>query len=414
MTDINLLQDTKATGDAGKSKKSAPSKIEYTKPDEHKGIDRPLMKPSGVVLWFRSLFRKRTPAPKPSAPPPVRPKEPKFGSALKEPEDIFSNIDVPDMVLMQRRAPDSDRRPPSPLGTRIVQEAAGRTTEVVRQKQPQKPVTVTASPEPVIEGGPLRMPAVPAPPSSIRPPVPKPEPVPAPPPTPKPFERQKPLQRGKQPFGLKKKDDETREPNEEFEGVNLLPEELVTTFNPRKKLMTLGFAALAAALFVGIIDVGLVLWKDTQVKKTAEKRTEVEQVIQRIKSLEPDQKKAIAFKAENDAMHLLFKRHMYWTKFLALFERSTLPEIYYPAGIQVASGGNLTLTGSAPDLPSILQQVAMYQQATDLIVSAAVNTLSYDSKSTRYTFIIELTFNPSSYYDPPAELSRTATTGGAQ
>lgn len=414
MTDINLLQDTKVTGDPDKSKKPVSAKIEYSKPDNHKSIDRPLTKPSGLALWFRSFFRKRTPNQKPPVPAPKRTKEPNFGSALKEPEDIFSNIDVPDMVLMQQRQPEGDRRPSGPAGTRIVQEAAGRTTEVARQKQPQKPMTVTAPPESIIEGGPLRMPSVPKPPSSIRPPVPQPEPMPAQPQPPKPTAQPQPLQRGKQPFGIRKQVDESKQPNEEFEGVNLLPEELVTTFSPKKKLITLAFTALAAALFVGIIDVGLVLWKDTQVKKTDEKRAEVARVLSRIKSLEPEQKNAIVYKAENDALRILLQRHMYWTKFLALFEHATLPEIYYPAGIQTASGGNLTLTGSAPDLQSILRQVALYQQVTDLIVSAGVNTITYDSKSTRYTFIIELSFNKSSYYNPPEVQQKTATTGETQ
>lgn len=412
MPDINLLQDTKGGDESGKPKKPVGPKIEYSKPDNRKGIDTPLAKPSGIVLWFRSLFRKRTPTPKPSPPQQKKMKEPKFGTTAKEPEDIFANLDVPDTVLMQRRTQDAGSTAPGPAATRIVQEAAGRMTRVVPPKPQQKPVTVTAPPEPIIEGGPLRMPSAPQPPSTIEPPrVPPEPPLPPSPPPPKPAARPI-LQRGKLPQA--KKDVQEKKPIEEFEGVNLLPEEMVTTFNPKKKLVTLGFVALAASLFVGIVDVGLVLWKDTQVRKTDEKRLEVARVVEKIKSLEAEQKQAIVFKAENEAMLLLLQRHMYWTKFLDLFERATLPEIFYPAGIQATAGGAVSLTGSAPDLQSILRQVASYQLATDLISSVAVNTISYDSKSTRYSFIIELSFNPSVYFDAPSTTQKTATEGGAQ
>ncbi|MFH0828931.1 MAG: hypothetical protein V1907_02010 [Candidatus Kerfeldbacteria bacterium] len=420
MPDINLLADTKGTESNGKPKKVPPLRIEYSKPEDRKGVDRPLTKPSGILLWFRSLFTRK-PGGKKVVPPKPREVVPKFGKLTKEPEDIFANLEAPEIVLMQRRSSDQGNGV-SPRGTRITQEPAGSSGGVRPQQQKPQP-TVTTPPEPMIEGGPLRMPAAPR----IVPFKPQ-QPMSAPAVTP--LKPQQPVQqlrreqqRGPMPKPEKKKGAEA-EYTEEFEGVNLLPEEMVTTFNPKKKLTTVGLVALATALFVGIVDVSLVLWKDTQVRKTDEKRQETDQVIAKIKALEPDQQKAIAFKAQNDVMRMLLNNHTYWTKFLSLFERYTLPTVYYAAGIQTSIGSNLSLTGSAPDMETILEQLALYQKAPEYISSVSINTITRQPKESGFSFIVDLSFNRNAYYMPidvaaaantnaPTAQPSSTTTGGS-
>lgn len=121
----------------------------------------------------------------------------------------------------------------------------------------------------------------------------------------------------------------------------------------------------------------------------------------KIKSLEKEQREAITLKASNDIIRQLLNRHVYWTKLLERFERYTLPTVFYPSGITVDLGGTLNLVGSAPDIETILQQLAIYQQATDLVKTVTIDTISREGEdSTRYSFVADFTLAPTAFYRP--------------
>ncbi len=185
-----------------------------------------------------------------------------------------------------------------------------------------------------------------------------------------------------------------------FDGVNLLPEELVTTFDPKKKLTTIGLTALATALAIGILEVALLLWQETRVQKTEEKRAEVTATIQNIKSLENEQRKAILLKSSNDIIRQLLNRHVYWTKFLDSFERYTLPTVFYPGGLTIDVGGGISLTGIAPDIETITQQLTIYQTAANFIKDIKIDSISRSPEGGGYGFVADFTFLPDVYYNP--------------
>ncbi len=392
MPDINLIDDTKTPdGDPSTTKRTPPAPLQYSKVEDGKKGDRPLMKPSGPVLWLKSLFSrtpkgKKTITPKPTPPP-------KIGEIKKDPDDIFADIDVPDTVLMARR-PEAEPRPPGPVASRIVQPPAGSSKDMTPTPRAATPAVPQA--QPPMEGAPLRPPvrppAVPPviaqranlpPASTLRP---------APPVPPHDVAKLAPQKQAD-----KKKPDAD---SEDYGGVNLLTEEFDESFNPRKKLITLGLVAAAAVLLVGIVDVSLLLWKETQVKKTTEKTAEVNQMIGRIQALEPDQRLAIAYKAQNDVLRQLLNQHVYWTQFLGTFQQYTLPDVIYPSGISLDLGGTVSLTGMAPDLETVLAQLAVYQNAPTLVQSAAIDTITRDQRGETYSFVIDLVFNPSVFYRP--------------
>lgn len=393
MPDINLIEDTKTPNDGSSMKKTPPAPLRYSSVEEVTKGDHPLMKPSGPMLWLKSLFSRR-PKGKPAERPKPSPTPPKIGEIKKDPKDIFGELDMPETVMMTRRAP-AEPRMPAPAASRIVQTPAGSSLNGPTVPHPA-PV-VLSRPQPAIEGSPLRMPNVlPAAPQiqatrANIPAAPLPRPASIPP-----LQGQK-----KVPKDLgKKKGKRSEDEVEEFEGVNLLPEELVSTFNPKKKLTTVGLVALAAVLLVGIVDVSLLLWKETQVKKTNEKTAEVNQVISRIKGLEADQRLAIAYKAQNDVLRQLLNRHVYWTQFLNKFQQYTLPSVYYPGGISLDLGGVSSMTGSAPDLETVLNQLAIYQNAPDLVQSASIDTITRNATGDTYSFVIDFMFNPAVFYRP--------------
>lgn len=373
MPDINLLADTKQDEPPRAKPKPVPSApVEYSTPSAPGGTTNQLRKPSGFGLWVRSLWRGRTPRrpadepapPRPTARPPVRTPAAAGGP---EPEDIFA--DIPTVT-----GGPAKRQPPRP-------SVAGPTGPRPGEWPPLPKL-------PAWSGSP---PAAPRPSTNV------PRSVPPIPPTPP----RRTLTIPPPPRRPSRASAAPAEPS----GVNLLPEEFVTTFNPRQKLTTIGLTALATALVVGIVDVSLLLWKETQVRRTIEKRTEVAEVIAKIKSLEKEQRQAITLKASNDVIRQLLNRHIYWTKLLELFERYTLPNVYYPSGITVDVSGALNLVGSAPDIETILQQLAVYQRATDLVKSVSIDTISREGEdSTRFSFVADFMLAPNAFYQPIDQL----------
>lgn len=184
--------------------------------------------------------------------------------------------------------------------------------------------------------------------------------------------------------------------------MNLLPDDLVTSYDPKKKLNTIILVAVAAALVVGIIDVSLLLWKETVTRKASEKSTEASIVEAQIKSkeLQDSRQAAVVLRESNRTLKKLLDSHIYWTKFLAHFEKYTLSTVKFPSGVSASPGGTLSLTGSAPDLATVVAQLKVYQKATDFITSATINAVARDTKKGTYTFILNLSFRPDVLYDP--------------
>lgn len=183
-------------------------------------------------------------------------------------------------------------------------------------------------------------------------------------------------------------------------GVNLLPEELVVSFDLRKQLATLGLVAVAAALVVGVIYVSLLLWEETQVRKTDEKKLATQEVLLKLSALRKEQQQAILLKASNDVIRQLLNKHVYWTKFFDKFEQYTLPAVYYPSGVSTDLSGTLSLTGVAPDVETIIEQLVVYRAATDFVASVNIDNITRVEDEQNYNFIVDFKFVPDIYYRP--------------
>lgn len=383
MPEINLLKDTKQGNNSQqkKSRRVPPAPVALSSPERSNQKVKPLKKPSGPALWFRSLFQRLKSGKAPAVgapPPPTIPKPAKPQSSTQprqEPQDIFSDIASISGGPEAKKTGTPPERP-APTGPQPgafpplprIPPAAGISKGALNR--PSGFLTIQ------------RFLRTPSPPS---PPLPRMRIPPAQPPRAQPSPDE-----------------------EEFSGVNLLPEELVTTFEPKKKLTTIGLAALATALVIGILDVSLLLWKETQVLKTEQKRAEVTETLRKISALEGEQRKAILLKSSNDIIRQLLNRHVYWTKFLENFERYTLPTVFYPGGLTVSVGGGISLTGIAPDIETVAQQLAVYQKAADFIKDMKIDSISRNPEGGGYGFVADFTFLPDVYYDPVDE----ATTAG--
>ncbi len=387
MPDINLLADRTTTGndDRKDRQRPAPPKIEYSTPEQRVTEPSPLRRPSAFMLWAKSLFR-RSPGKKAAASVPPLPKpRPVASSPSKvpvgsQPEDIFAGIGGTRGGPRPKTKPSNDGSTPSgarpgdfpPLPNPpswAVSTKPGSVAEPPRFTPPPRTANVSpgfvAGPAPSGPTGRLGRPQLPPRPTSRR--------------------------------SFLGKDDEAP-----FSGVNLLPEDLVTSFEPRQKFITLGLTVLATVLVIGIAYVGLLVFRETQVKKTHEVEAKVAEITTKINSLEPDQKNALRFKAKNDIIRQLLNRHVYWTQFLAAFEEATLSTVFYPTGITAdTTSAALSLTGTAPSIAVVNEQLKAYAEATKLVQAVKIDSIKIDQESGfGYSFFVDFIFNPGIYYRP--------------
>ncbi|MBI5405206.1 MAG: hypothetical protein HY976_03175 [Candidatus Kerfeldbacteria bacterium] len=402
MPDINLLGDTKdqtGSGDPKKRRAVPPPPVELSSPQAFGSSDRPLKKPSSFGLWIRSAFRGRGNKSSKAAPVPVpAPRTPKAGTpaAIKpgaEPVDIFADLGneaggpTKTKARVESAAPTGPRPGEfPPLPTMPAWKAPTGTPAPV--STPARPAPTSPLPPPsMTRSGPV---VIGPDAANRRPPPPAARPTTGLPPA---SGLRIPSLSAVKPIRQNVSDDPA---------MNLLPDDLVTSYDPKKKLNTIILVAVAAALVVGIIDVSLLLWKETVTRKASEKSTEASVVEAQIKSkeLQDNRQAAVVLRESNRTLKKLLDTHIYWTKFLAYFEKYTLSTVKFPSGVSASPGGTLSLTGSAPDLATVVAQLKVYQKATDFITSATINSVARDVKKGTFTFIVDISFKPDVLYDP--------------
>jgi len=124
-------------------------------------------------------------------------------------------------------------------------------------------------------------------------------------------------------------------PEDDDFNVNLLTEDVVSTFNLRLRLIQLGLAAVGAALLVGLAYYGLGVYEksiQTDVKTTQDEtlKTQTE-----IANLEKDLASAKVVTTRLQAFQALVDKHVRWTRFFDRLEHYTLPEVTYGTALAV-------------------------------------------------------------------------------
>lgn len=174
--------------------------------------------------------------------------------------------------------------------------------------------------------------------------------------------RGKAKEEGVQLFRSRAKRAEREEEAEEF-GVNLLPEDLVVKFEPRRRLMQLLMAVGAAAGFIAVTFLGLSLYESRIVRRTEDVQQDIAAVEREIGGLRDIQKEALAAKRDADAITDLLASHIHWTKFFAALEQYTIAEVYYNGDFSATSGGTITLSAVARSYTAVARQLRVFEEA---------------------------------------------------
>lgn len=371
--DINLLNDTKEDKPKKKPVPVVSSEPKLTDPGRlPKPAPEPKL-PSRFSIWLRSL-RNKPPAKEAPKVEPVKPEEkPKIPSIRvaappksPTPEDIFSEIDEPDLK--------SDAVPP----VKNIDDG------------------ILPAPKPLSVAPP---PATPAPP-----------PTPAlksPPPSPIPSEKPAPKLADKIKFRSKAVKKGEFEPpfNNRGSLVNLIPMELRQSIDPRSKLISLGIALCGSLVLIGGIYASLTLYRTSILEKIQLLRAERMGVEQQINDLKPQQREAIDVSNKLKLVSGLLDSHIYWTKFFSKLEQYTIDEVYYTGAIAGSLGGQMTLSAVGTSFSSPARQLIALEAADDFVSSVTITAAAASSGSsanlppgslstTKVTFAVSITLVP--------------------
>lgn len=414
MTDINLLRDTKAPNDDGESKKRADERIPWTAPKPEKPPE-PTREPSRFGSLLRSFFAR------PPSPPAPHPRPVPHPPHVKPAQGPLAPVHTPG-ALPKPKPPAPPPAPPPPM----------QRPTIKQEEQPHRFVQTLPSQPPPAPGFP------PAPP---KPPVPMPKQfAPAPQDArPKilnePIKPKASLGRGtilaQEEKGKKEREvapvaganDGRQELVRGGAGVNLLPEDFIVRFNPKKRLLEI--------LLVGVVCAGLtggalfaLSWYELRI---VEHRIEVQQDIATVErdigGLRAMQQDAIAAKEAADAIRKLLGGHVRWTNFFAYLERYTTTDVYYTGGFSGTTAGALTLTAVGRSYTAVAQQLTAFQEAvrdkqfiSSVDIAGAQKGASTDPNvSAGVSFSVSLQLLPdlfTSAEGPAAAEAKSASEGG--
>lgn len=185
--------------------------------------------------------------------------------------------------------------------------------------------------------------------------------------------------------------------------VNLLSDDLVTTVNPKQRAVLLGVVALVTAVVVGLGFGGLVLYQGSIKNDIEATKSQLETIDKEISSVKTEQTIASTTVQKLNAIKGLVDRHTRWTKFFAMVERFTIPEVTYGSSFSGDLNGNVTFTATTTTYEKVAQQYLIFQQLvrdgrfiSAFTITGATSNTSKDGVNTT-TFNVGLTLLPNNF-----------------
>lgn len=303
-----------------------------------------------------------------------------------------------------------------PKPKKITMPESPRQAPVVPRPMPPEAISITSSPRPVqavVPPVPIPEPrpvvqmdaARPATPpvSTSLPPSPASRPIITPiTPEPERLRRGEPMKHGKPQTGLhvpgKSGLDELAM---QFKDVNLIPGEYTLR----------GWRFISQSLVMAIVAVGvltavgyvLLNMEETRIKnRSAQIDTEIQKFKNDILFYQKQEPVMTSIGTRIDLVKKLLGTHIYWTNFLSMLEKYTLPDVYYD-GISATPSGKLSLSAHGSNFETVTKAL---QLLSSPVASEFVNSVSITGAhqvlgaegASRVDFVIELTLNSDLFY----------------
>lgn len=340
MPDINLLKDTKKPDEEAGEKGSLLERLDLSQPERFEFKEKEGRPASGFSQWVKRLFRRSTAKPKTG-----------ILEARREGTDISSTLQAAAPTELGQA--DERFRGLKPLrATADQRPATSNQRPTMRDQGSGAGGQGGLAPRPLPGGANSR----PERPAGIQ----------TTPPPPMPPKHGKPSEAA----------GEAEEPPAGGFDVNLLPEELVGQYEPRKKLINLGITSGLTVVAVAAIYVIMIVYQSSIVSRTETVRTEANTINQQISQLQETRTAALALKDKVEAIAERLDQHIYWTTFFAQLEKYTVPDVYYSNVFAGDINGQLTLEATGRDFSSVARQLLAFQQADDFVETVVINSAS--------------------------------------
>lgn len=185
--------------------------------------------------------------------------------------------------------------------------------------------------------------------------------------------------------------------------VNLIPDDILGNFEPKKKLAQLGMVVGIIALVVGIAY-GYMMYRESKIEGDINQLViEIGSLDQQITALGDVRSEAETLSKQINSVKQIMESHIYWSQFLAYLEKYTLPNVYYK-NLAATTEGKITLSATAIDLATLSDQYLIFQNASDFVdevmIESAVSSLNEDESSNENAvdFNISLEIDPEVFF----------------
>lgn len=194
-------------------------------------------------------------------------------------------------------------------------------------------------------------------------------------------------------------------PEDDDFNVNLLTEDVASTFNLRLRLIQIGLVAVGAAVLVGLVFVGLGFYEKSIESDVQTTREQTLAAQTEITKLEKDLTGAKEIATRLDAFQSLVGKHVRWTNFFDRLERYTLPEVTYGGSFSGTLSTTLNFSATTDSFERLAKQYLIYEQAiaagdfiTDFSITAA--SRSVEETNEKVTFSVSMQLVPTIFDNP--------------
>lgn len=183
--------------------------------------------------------------------------------------------------------------------------------------------------------------------------------------------------------------------------VNLIPGDFsLKSWKQIGQLMILIVVAVGAV--TGIAYALLNAWETQVTNRTAEIDSEIQKFTTDIQVFRNEEPRMTAIGTRIELINQLLARHIYWTQFLALLEKYTLPDVYYD-GVSATTNGTLSLSAHGSSFETVTRALLLLssEDAQEFVSSVSVggaNRADSAEGIPRVDFIIDLTLNPNLFF----------------
>lgn len=158
--------------------------------------------------------------------------------------------------------------------------------------------------------------------------------------------------------------------------VSLMPEEILVTERMVRERIFILITVILVAGFILILSYLWLQWRSEIAReKVYRVKSEITTLEEQIKQYSQIVSQAKNLEAKASKVGNLFQNHVYWTKFLALLEKYTVPDVYY-GDFSAEVDNKIILNAVGRDLTAVARQLVAFSNAPEFVKEVNISNIS--------------------------------------